>query len=335
MELCIPTEIGHYNFLTQIKFGNDPFLWKGYDRDKNEEVAIKLIFKQDFQDMKTLTEITDEIALLRSVDHPLVAKLREMIQDSKFYYIILDFPREKPLATYITENGPMTDSQAQKFFKQLLDIANSMCSATTKYVFMLTSDTICVNKNGEIDQVFMTISPRLFNKSIHYLSPEVINGRLVGQPSTVWVCGIILYYSLTGKYPFTGDNDEEISKSVLTRPLFVPTNLSTGAIDLIKKILSKNPVTRLPISAIESHQWLSSLMTPHDKIDHSPILPRYATMLVRTNTISSTRAPQPIGVDKSISGVSQRMRLTPRKKTLGPMTIKGERGSMTLHQFGK
>ena len=49
-------------------------------------------------------------------------------------------------------------------------------------------------------------------KSIIYCSPEKITNNDNNDYSDIWDCGIIMYYLLSGIFPFSGENEDEIKK---------------------------------------------------------------------------------------------------------------------------
>ena len=61
----------------------------------------------------------------------------------------------------------------------------------------------------------------------------------------MWSIGVILYYILSGKFPFTGNSSSDIFEKIKNNePIFkknIFNDISPNAIDFIKKCLVKNP----------------------------------------------------------------------------------------------
>lgn len=49
--------------------------------------------------------------------------------------------------------------------------------------------------------------------SILYVAPEVLD-NFYTEKCDIWSCGIIMHVLLTGRTPFSGRNDKEISKNI-------------------------------------------------------------------------------------------------------------------------
>ena len=85
----------------------------------------------------------------------------------------------------------------------------------------------------------------------YYVAPEVLKGNY-NNACDIWSLGIILYIFLCGYPPFEGDNNKQIFKNVLGQELkFDPEDwkdISKEAKSLIRKMLDKNPVSRITAS---------------------------------------------------------------------------------------
>jgi calcium-dependent protein kinase len=102
----------------------------------------------------------------------------------------------------------------------------------------------------------------------YYVAPEVLRGKY-DNGCDIWSLGIILYILLCGYPPFEGDNHKEIFHHVLNQKLrFNPADwggLSDQAVDLVTKMLEKNPEKRITSKQCLNHPWIllrNQLVTP-------------------------------------------------------------------------
>lgn len=72
----------------------------------------------------------------------------------------------------------------------------------------------------------------------------------------IWSSGITLYAMLCGYLPFDEDSKSLLYEKILSCKFPIPKFLSTGASDLLKKILVRDVKKRLSISQILAHPWL-------------------------------------------------------------------------------
>lgn len=75
----------------------------------------------------------------------------------------------------------------------------------------------------------------------------------------VWSCGICLYKLLTGKFPFTGRNDEDLKRTLQETEVEYPEYLSEKAVELLKKMLCKDQLERATTTEVLIDKWLYEL----------------------------------------------------------------------------
>lgn len=95
----------------------------------------------------------------------------------------------------------------------------------------------------------------------------------------MWSIGVILYILLCGFPPFNGSTNEEIMEKVkIGKYSFkheVFENVSDEAKDLIKKMLTKNPVKRLSCEEALQHEWFKV------SLEDKPISPKLMENLTK------------------------------------------------------
>jgi len=78
----------------------------------------------------------------------------------------------------------------------------------------------------------------------HFMAPEVIRRKPYGPPSDMWQVGVCTYELMVGCFPFDGDEQVEIFRSLLGDEPFLPPDLDLDAVDFIGRLLHKDPAIR-------------------------------------------------------------------------------------------
>ena len=97
--------------------------------------------------------------------------------------------------------------------------------------------------------------------STPYVAPEVLR-RSYGPPADIWAAGVLLYILLSGLPPFWGRDDRQVMDRVLGGAVDVTTTpwntISSGAKNLVLKLLDRNPATRPTAADALAHPWVVS-----------------------------------------------------------------------------
>ena len=99
-------------------------------------------------------------------------------------------------------------------------------------------------------------------QNIIYSSPEtIINNK--NENCDIWACGIIMFYLLSGEFPFNGNNIETIKSKITLGKLFFDFDkfkgVSEEAKDLIKKCLKNDKDLRLTLTESVKHPFFDDL----------------------------------------------------------------------------
>lgn len=90
-----------------------------------------------------------------------------------------------------------------------------------------------------------------------YASSEILlKKRYQAAPAEIWTLGVLLSYLLTGASPFPSVRAAAEGRIVISEPPGV--TLAEEAVDLMRRCLDPNPLTRIKIEQVKSHPWLFS-----------------------------------------------------------------------------
>ena len=78
-----------------------------------------------------------------------------------------------------------------------------------------------------------------------YLSPELVKQKPYDYKIDVWAMGCILYQMCAGKAPFSGENLISLGYNIVhNQPPPLPAGYSVDLVDLVSRLLEKNPLNR-------------------------------------------------------------------------------------------
>ena len=81
--------------------------------------------------------------------------------------------------------------------------------------------------------------------------PEIhIRKPFVPMLADVWSSGVVLYYILTGEFPFNNINNLQLIKSIIKSEYFIPENISKSFLDLFSNLLDYREDKRFKLEEI-------------------------------------------------------------------------------------
>ena len=157
---------------------------------------------------------------MKQLNHPNIIGLYEAIETSSRIYLVLDMADGGDMLDYIKTNGAVTENEARKFFRQLIDASEYLHKLDVVHRD-LKCENILLDRNKNIllsDFGFARTQPvecdtgkrRLsltFCGSYAYAPPEILRGIAYdGTRSDVWSLGVVLFTMLCAKLPYDDSN---------------------------------------------------------------------------------------------------------------------------------
>ena len=227
-------------------------------------------------------EIINEIKTLIEIDHPNIAKIFDFYSDFTKFYLITEYCEEGSLNDLITNDGPFEEMQASYIMSQIFSSLN-YCHKKEIIHRDLKLENILINKN---DNGFINVKICDFGTSlrfntdeikdkivgpIYYIAPEVFKKKY-NSKCDLWSCGIILYILLTGVPPFGNEEDQIINEKIYEEQYDKNrlVNKSKECIDLIDKLLEKDPDKRISVEEALSHKWFEKNKIKEKETDINP-----------------------------------------------------------------
>ena len=239
-----------------------------------------------------LEKFKKEINIMSKCDHPNIIKLVEIYDDNRYIELIMEecvggTLFERLLKKMEEEDELFTEEESAKIFKQIISaiaychsqgIAHRDLKMENVLFLYKTEDSpvkiidfglsecvkILPNKDSKENIINMNMTSSVGTP--HYISPEVLQGKY-NQKCDIWSAGVILYTMLSGGFPFDGNNNKEIYKSILKKKYDLKNeewkNISNEAKDLISHMLCDED-KRYTAEMVLNHPWLNKL-APNSK----------------------------------------------------------------------
>ncbi|KAG6901573.1 hypothetical protein C0995_010341 [Termitomyces sp. Mi166 len=260
-----PSKLGEYTVIQDIAEGTFGKVKMATHTVTGHKVAMKYISKAVIHRERTKTRVRREFEYMRTLRHPHIIKLYEVISTPTDIIFVLEYAGGE-LFNYIVANGRMPESQARRFFQQI--IAGIEYSHRLKIVHRdLKPENILLDEELNVKIADFGLSNEISDGdflstscgSPNYAAPEVINGGMYAGPEIdVWSAGVILYVMLCGRLPFEDENVNRLFEKIRAGKFPMPNFLSAEARDLIDKMVVVDSVKRITIADIVQHPFFTT-----------------------------------------------------------------------------
>ncbi|XP_056904886.1 MAP/microtubule affinity-regulating kinase 4 isoform X2 [Takifugu flavidus] len=256
--------IGNYRLLKTIGKGNFAKVKLARHILTGREVAIKIIDKTQLNPT-SLQKLFREVRIMKTLNHPNIVQLFEVIETEKTLYLIMEFASGGEVFDYLVAHGRMKEKEARAKFRQIVSAVH-YCHQKNIVHRDLKAENLLLDADSNIkiaDFGFsneFSVGSKLdtFCGSPPYAAPELFQGKKYDGPEVdIWSLGVILYTLVSGSLPFDGQNLKELRERVLRGKYRIPFYMSTDCEGILRRFLVLNPAKRCSLEQIMKDKWIN------------------------------------------------------------------------------
>lgn len=246
------------------------YVYLARDTVLDREVAIKQLLPQWCHDEQFIGRFKQEAKALAKLSHPNIVHVHDLVEESDYTWIIMEYVNGEELALKITPGEAMDFDVAVTLTIQMSKAmqyahdqgvvhrdfkpANVLVAADNSAKIMDFGLAKFVHSAGLTQVGTVMGSPA-------YMSPEQAAGKPVDWRTDIYALGVTLYLMFCGVLPFDGDTPSVISQHLSAAPISPKkrNNAIPASIDrIILKMMAKQPEDR-PVSMKEVYKAFQSL----------------------------------------------------------------------------
>ena len=255
--------LSEYTLKNVIGKGTFSIVKLGENKATKEKVAIKIMQKSKIINKEDLLRIYREIEMLKRLNHPNVIKIIKIQEDSKKFYIIMEYCENGELFNRIVEKQRLSENEAAYFYYQIIngleyihkkDIAHR--DLKPENLLLSKDDVLKIIDFGLSNYSYFNFLLGTPCGSPCYASPEMVSGKKYnGFLIDVWSTGIILFAMICGYLPFEDNDNEILFGKILKCKINYPKYIGELPLDLMKKIIVPEPNKRITLNQIKQHPF--------------------------------------------------------------------------------
>jgi serine/threonine protein kinase len=235
--------LGPYHIVAPAGAGGFGEVYEARDTRLDRTVAIKILPSTD-PELKARFE--REAKAIAALQHPHICTLHDIGHTDSVDYLVMEYLAGETLADRITR-GPLPVDEVLKLGIEVADALDAAHRAGITHRdlkpanIMLTRSGVKLLDfgiaklrdggagSGDLATVATVTAVPLTGKgaipgTLHYMSPEQVEGRDVDARTDIWSLGLVLYEMITGARPFAGTSSASIAAAIISTS---PPSLST------------------------------------------------------------------------------------------------------------
>ncbi|KAG1367726.1 calcium-dependent protein kinase 1 [Cocos nucifera] len=224
----------------------------------------KLIHRDDIEDVRREVQIMHHLT-----GHRNIVELKAAYEDRHSVNLVMELCEGGELFDRIIAKGHYSERAAAALCREIVTVVHICHSMGVMHRDLKPENFLFLNKREDWPLKATDFGLSVFFKpgevfkdivgSAYYVAPEVLR-QSYGPEADIWSAGVILYILLSGVPPFWAENEQGIFDAVLRGHIDFSSepwpSISSGAKELVKKMLRQDPKERLTAGQILNHLWI-------------------------------------------------------------------------------
>jgi serine/threonine-protein kinase len=255
---------GRFRIVRYVAEGGMGTVYEAEDLQLHERVALKTIRADVASDPKAVERFKREIHLGKSVTHPNVCRIHDLVVDrseagTEVLFLSMQFLNGETLASRIGR-GPVPKIEAMPLIEDVADALSAAHEAGVIHRDFKSGNVMLVQRADRTRAVITDFglaravrdndlkSRTRMAGTVDYMAPEQIRGDKLTPAADIYALGVVMYEMVTGRLPFTGDSKVTVALKHLNDepqpPRDLAPHLEPNWNDTILGCLRKSPRER-------------------------------------------------------------------------------------------
>jgi serine/threonine protein kinase/tetratricopeptide (TPR) repeat protein len=254
--------LGVYELQEMIGAGGMGVIYRALDTRLKRPVAIKFL-SSELADASARRRFQREAEMASALNHPHILTVHDVGEFEDRQYLVTEFVDGGTLRNWL--------QASQRSWRQIVELLTGVADAlaTAHQAGILHRDikpeNILVTTSGyakladfglaklyegstpadDRTRTELRTRPGVIAGTVAYMSPEQASGQSLDARSDIFSFGVVLFEALTGRRPFTGPSDVDVSSAIIHQPAPpLPEAVPFPLRMVVEKALEKDPAER-------------------------------------------------------------------------------------------
>ena len=248
-------------------------IYVGKHEKSGLEITVKDFNLAIYNDDTSRARLLRELSILKTdIKSPFVIRLFTTVEERGHIYFLCERVGNATLKYRIEKYGPLSLMEAKRLFAQLVVVVGALHTEMHVCHRNIKPENILLDKYNNIRIIEFGMCGQIISEDTvfasagatdDYTAPEIVRKMPYTKAVDVWSLGVLFYYLVVGRPPFEEISAQGLIHKILeTQPMF-PSQLDNRLVDLILKMLNKEPEYRITIDEIKSHPFFDGVDWQH------------------------------------------------------------------------
>jgi len=240
------TFAGRYQVVEELGRGGMGRVYKAYDTEIKEHVALKVLRAEIAADESTIERFRNELRFARRISHRNVCRMFDLGKAEDTAYITMEFVSGEDLKTLLKRVGQLP-------VRRTIAVAEQVCQGLAEAHRLgvvhrdLKPQNIMIDREGNARIMDFGIARSVLERGVtgtgvvigtpDYMSPEQLDGRDVDGRTDIYALGAILFEMLTGAPPFEGETPLVVAMKHKTEKPLDPRELNPQVPEALSRLI--------------------------------------------------------------------------------------------------
>ena len=246
--------IGDFLIIRRLGAGGMGVVFLAHQISLDRPAAIKVLNPEYSHETESVKAFIREARSAAKLNHPNIVQAYAVGEDEGIFYFAMEFIDGKTMKQVLQEQGKIPAGEACRIIAQVADALDCAWKEQKLIHHDIKPDNIMRCGNNRVKLADLGLS-QVYGEDAdddsdevlgtpQYISPEQLTGTVTDTRSDIYSLGATFYHLVTGRFPYDGENTDEIAKQhlygTLKPPIEVDPLLPRAVNDIIMKMMARN-----------------------------------------------------------------------------------------------